>query len=532
MEAKITLNNYRCFEDSAPAEFVIKEGFTSFIGPNNSGKSSILKFLYEFRSTFELFSSVNSLRQRFNNDSIGFSLLGVSDKYEVLNNNNSRPLTVRIEIKPDDESDNYISGVIFTANREPHNQMNYRLLCGSNFIQVNPQSEPPYINKNGITYLKILIDDKVEVFNPQYLLNFMSDMLNTLYIAPFRNAINDGAAQYFDMKIGTSFVDQWNGWKNGGSREQSEKAIDTQDYIRNLFGYRTLEINAAQDTKSLNIVINSKSYKLNDLGAGFAQFILVFGNAAIKKPSYIFIDEPESNLHPSLQVRFLTNLESFASKGVVFATHSIGLARALATSSIYSCQMQQEKSIVKQFESMPNCAEFLRDMGFYSFKTMGFEKLLFVEGLSDMRVIQQFLRKTGKDSNILVFPLGGDQLARGGVEAEISELSRITDEIYFLVDSEKEEQDGQPKQERVAFKELCERIGFKIHLTERRAIENYFTTEAVQSVCGQTYRALQPYERLRDCSPCWSKSSDGEIARNMSWDDIKDTDIGHFISQL
>jgi len=51
----------------------------------------------------------------------------------------------------------------------------------------------------------------------------------------------------------------------------------------------------------------------------------VLGNAALKKPSFILIDEPEISLHPSLQLKFLMKLAGYASEGVVFATHNIGL---------------------------------------------------------------------------------------------------------------------------------------------------------------------------------------------------------------
>ena len=56
MDVLLTLKNYRCFEDKHPASFRLSTGFTSFVGVNNSGKSTLLKFFYEFRSLFRLLS--------------------------------------------------------------------------------------------------------------------------------------------------------------------------------------------------------------------------------------------------------------------------------------------------------------------------------------------------------------------------------------------------------------------------------------------------------------------------------------------
>src|ERR1022692_2748496 len=53
MTTEITLKNYRCFPDIKPAQFEIRDGLTAFIGVNNAGKSSLLKFFHEFRSLFQ-----------------------------------------------------------------------------------------------------------------------------------------------------------------------------------------------------------------------------------------------------------------------------------------------------------------------------------------------------------------------------------------------------------------------------------------------------------------------------------------------
>jgi len=50
----ITIKNYRCFSLNKPAHIVVRDGFTAFVGINNSGKSALLKFFYEFRNMFAL----------------------------------------------------------------------------------------------------------------------------------------------------------------------------------------------------------------------------------------------------------------------------------------------------------------------------------------------------------------------------------------------------------------------------------------------------------------------------------------------
>jgi len=52
MDAELTIKNYRCFPDSRHARIVVRDVFTAILGVNNSGKSSLLKFFYEFRYLF------------------------------------------------------------------------------------------------------------------------------------------------------------------------------------------------------------------------------------------------------------------------------------------------------------------------------------------------------------------------------------------------------------------------------------------------------------------------------------------------
>ncbi len=151
-------------------------------------------------------------------------------------------------------------------------------------------------------------------------------------------ASNIGAeSNYYDIPIGQAFIRQWNNWKTGPTKRYHEIADRVQKDIAKIFEYQTLEINASPEGQRLHMLINGKNYKISELGSGLTQFFLVLASAAMRSPSpsFILIDEPETNLHPSLQLDFLTRLTSYAGQGILFATHSIGLARASAD-HIYS----------------------------------------------------------------------------------------------------------------------------------------------------------------------------------------------------
>src|SRR5712691_2649726 len=59
--------------------------------------------------------------------------------------------------------------------------------------------------------------------------------------------------------------------------------------LARIFGYERLEINASDNKQTLQVVADGRPYRLRELGAGLAQFLVVFGNVAIRRPSLLLI---------------------------------------------------------------------------------------------------------------------------------------------------------------------------------------------------------------------------------------------------
>jgi hypothetical protein len=260
--------------------------------------------------------------------------------------------------------------------------------------------------------------------------------------------------------------------------------------------------------------------------------LLVLANAAIKRRKYILIDEPELNLHPSLCCDFLTTLGSYASEGVLFATHSVGLTRAVADWRYSVRRCSDKTSEVAELETTPRLSEFLGELGFSGYRELGFGKVLLVEGKTDVKTLQQFLRLYGKDHNVVAIPLSGRTLINGHSEEELAELTRIADDIHALIDSERTSPGVPGDAGREAFGSTCERLGIKCHILSRRAIENYFSSAAVKRVLGENCEALTEYEKVDGSWPQWSKHRNWRIAREMTKDELVSTDLGQFLEQL
>jgi len=518
----ITLKNYRCFSDTRPATIELGPGFTALVGPNNSGKSAYLKFLYEFQPLWVELQNPSVLAQFSSNPEYARGIgrpRALIDVEDIVSDYTQRSLGVDLQLRSS-PTEPYLKSVSLEAGKS--NPLVWRGSLGLMPHDPNPvrAEGTGIVDRYGRS---LCITPFMELFTG----------LNACLFAPaFRNAINEGSGNYYDLAIGTSLVALWNQWKTGDARNTKIAIQRITDDIRHIFGFRSLEINASADGKTLDVVVDGRPYRLNDLGAGLSQFVILFANAAIKRPALILLDEPELNLHPSLQIDFLTSLASYTSTGiVVFATHSIGLARAVAD-RIFTFSPSAEGTIVSPFERTPNYAEFAGELSFSTFRELGFMHLLMVEGPSEVKTVQQLLRLLGRDHEVVVLHLGGESTITRGRSVELGELKRITESVSVLIDSETTEEGAKLPEGRKQFMNDCRSLGFRVHATKRRAFENYLPDHAIKAVKGDKYRALEPYERLGEVDPAWAKAENWLIARRISKEELLKTDVGEFLDSI
>jgi ABC-type cobalamin/Fe3+-siderophores transport system ATPase subunit len=536
MEINVTIKNYRCFPDHTPVRISIRPGFTALIGINNSGKSALLKFFYEMRDLFSQLTIVaGPFLSAINQNPHPFSWMGVSDTEEPFNDSNGRGIEITLEVSTD--TDVIANPVAPLVNKIvvgiPRATNTYTCRIYSGNEQVVSESG---LQCRSTTDKKFeIVRGNGELFADLRLINNAAAQLrNTLYIPPFRNAINAGQMiNYYDIHVGQAFINEWSTSSTGTQKKLREATYRLTNDISRLFGFNDLKIEASSDKTTLIITIDGRSYKLADVGSGIAQFVMVLASAARVKPDYILIDEPELNLHPALQLDFLTTLASYAPKGgIVYATHSFGLARATAN-RIYSVQREGKGgSQIMPFESTPRLAELLGELSFSGYKELGFEQLLLVEGSTELLTFQQFLRLYNKEHQTVLLPLGGSQLINSSCEQQLSELTRITKNICAVVDSERNSATAPLDKERAAFRDICQQLGIRCHVLERRATENYLSDSAIKRIKGPKYRSLSEYELLSNASPMWGKSENWLIAREMQRIELDATDLGKFLSQL
>jgi hypothetical protein len=201
---EITIKNYRCFPESSPVNFKVRSGFAAFVGVNNAGKSSLLKFFYEFRPLFQaLATETSNWRMGLLGSGASNGFLSTFDPLEVFCNANEDDLVISVSLEPD-ERPQAVQGATVPSS------INIVVARGSAKFSIG--LENPNINfSQGVGV------SGTSVFAPPYPTNhkaelgpymrWFDELTRCLYIGPFRNAINAGTQQkYFDIQTGQAFI--------------------------------------------------------------------------------------------------------------------------------------------------------------------------------------------------------------------------------------------------------------------------------------------------------------------------------------
>jgi energy-coupling factor transporter ATP-binding protein EcfA2 len=523
LHATISLFNYRCFGDKLPGTLELRPGFSAMVGPNNAGKSTLLRAIRELKPVLVSLRDSNILANLAKGSPHGFNYTDVEDVAEIFCDATTGP--VILELTLHETSQFELSRVRLQCKRDNASVWYAEVYSGPEFRHLTPSE----VNQFGFS---VPAEERTQkALDLSRLYQFVDLISGSMYVPPFRHALAGAAGTSMgDLSNGAEFLTTWANYQGGGNKTQRQLIGKVVENVKSLFSYESLSVQPAVGNTTLQLWVNGKDYRLREMGSGLVQFLLVLGNAAFKKPTLILIDEPELNLHPTLQQEFLTALGSYSSYGVFFATHSLGLGRT-ASDFLYSVHKQSDASVVKPWGTSAHLGEVLGELSYSAYREAGHECVLAVEGVQDVRPIQQLLRLIRREHSTLVIPLGGDQIVSDAAITAVAELARLARNVFVLLDSERSEANGPPKKGRETFVEECAKIGVRVHLTEKRAFENYFTNRAVKAALGNDYSAIRPYELLSAADRPWGKRDNWRVALEMKLQEWNGTDVMEFLRE-
>lgn len=510
------------------------------IGTNNSGKSKFMRNLMSYKSFWILdeftFTSINSLIDQYGR--------GKTAKPKRLERN--------IEITKNFEE---LKNTLWFNQRISHENKIALQIKAPKFYYVPTlrTAHSIYLEKfnedNELFYEKIEDDILLHTLKKNYSLDGNIDIFTGVHL--YKDILNT----------------------RNSKRETRRKFESFERFIsRNFFDGKTIDIIAEFDkdesrkgnnTKEIiSIHIEGEKYSrdLYDLGDGIqALIILMYKVFMSEDKSYIFIDEPEINLHPGMQRLFLEQIISnpdLIKKNLTYfiSTHSnhfLDLTLEKDNISIYSFYSKTEddgekKLIIKNVNSGDN--DVLKNIGVNNSSVFMANCSIWVEGISDRMYIKAFLKSYCKfatkkypkeDIDFAFFEYAGTNLdhylfddidsdEQDDILRDIKAMS-LSNKIFLLADSDNTKPTTK-KGKRLAKLESVKTNNFipKIIRTHRE-MENLIPNEIWEDVlidfCNK--KLISTAEKRRDI-----QNKIKEALKTINSSDFSKKYIGEFLNDI
>jgi predicted ATPase len=215
--------------------------------------------------------------------------------------------------------------------------------------------------------------------------------------------------------------------------------------------------------------------RINEIGSGIEQVLFVATALEVAPPdSVIFLEEPESHLHPSAQ-RYLLEQLAKSNRQVFITTHSsvfLGDIGYSERTSIYRLALINQRSKITRVSS-EELFLTLQDIGVKNSDILLRDALVFVEDINDekvMRILAEKLDKSLVGKNIGFVSMGGARAVHsaGKLSSEaLTQLHQGTISIphLFVIDRDERSNDE--------ILELQKKLQNRIYVLENRELENY-----------------------------------------------------------
>lgn len=301
---------------------------------------------------------------------------------------------------------------------------------------------------------------------------FQDLMHGTYSFSPFRrsqpvmeakttkNLANDGSNLV--QRIYTMKQNEDENWRQ--LREFAQVALPDLGFLQS----RSVEKNTVT-------VFRDKKWKfdidIHDMGSGIEQLLMIACVLISKSQgSLILIETPEHHMHPGAQRTLLQFIrDNLKNNQILITTHSpIFLSQRDLEMHVVTKTNKGTK--VKRIEELDDLSQALGELGSRNSDLLLADFVLFVEGPSDEKIIKTWAKtlKVNFDSrNIFCITIGGSRnfyyYANSDVLQRISLKSPIPH--LFIIDKD-EKSNG-------TIQKIQEQVKEKIHILERREIENY-----------------------------------------------------------
>ncbi|GAX41242.1 SMC domain protein [Tolypothrix sp. NIES-4075] len=349
--SEIKLNNFRCFSD---ASIQLSKGINLIVGPNNSGKSTLLK-------------SILWLQQ-------GFSLQHTDLRRSQEN--------AFIQIKINEANQDFLN---INTGSEIFFKFYLSKINGTKIDLMDSLGITFYNNNNVYTY-------GIPNREPR---NFIYPYLSKRKVVEFNETINLQAASSVTGNLSNLYAKI--------DRISNSQLPANKQYVKacqDILGFQITATHSANGKQAAYIVSNHDNIPLDVMGEGIANLLGLIVDLCMAENQLFVIEEPENDVHPKALKNLLALIaDKSENNQFVITTHSNIVTKYLGAQShtkLFKVQMEFQKRLpTSQIEEIENTPEarrrVLEELGYDFFDFDLWSAWLILEESSAERIIKDYL---------------------------------------------------------------------------------------------------------------------------------------------